>query len=82
MASPDDLIPLPFVLAEMRDAGLPGIDKDALTQKRYGHVYGLVANGAIRAERTGRTLNVRRKQLPDVAAELGVMSPPPNAVAV
>ncbi len=75
MASPDDLIPSSDVLMALRDAGLPGLDKNALAQKRYGHVYRLFADGRIRTERTGRTRNVRRKQLPDVAVELGVMSP-------
>ncbi len=75
MASPDDLIPLSDVLIELRDAGLPGLDEDALSKKRYGHVHRLHADGRIRAERDGRLLKMRRKQLPDVAVELGVMSP-------
>ncbi len=81
MASSDDLIPLSDVLIELRDAGLPGLDEDALSQKRYGHVHRLHADGQIRAERDGRLLKLRRKQLPDVAVKLGVMASPSNAKA-
>lgn len=75
MASSDDLISSTDVLLAIQDAGLPGIDKDALAQKRYGHVYRLFADGKVRFERDGRLLKVRRGQLPDVAAKLGVVSP-------
>jgi hypothetical protein len=81
MASPDDLIPFTNVLMELRDAGLPGIDRNALAERRYGNVHRLYADGRIRAERTGRTLNVRRMQLPDVAVELGVLSLPSSVDA-
>ena len=81
MASPDDLIPLTNVLIELRDAGLPGLDEDALSQKRYGHVHRLHADGQIRAERDGRLLKLRRKQLPDVAVKLGVLHPPSSMEA-
>ena len=81
MASPDDLIITSQILPEIRKADLPGLDTAKLNQRKYKHVYDLIAAGLIPAELDGRLYKLRRRHLPDAAVALGVLSPCSNAKA-
>ena len=77
MASPDDLIITSQILTQIRKADLPGLDRAKLDQRKYKHVYDLIAAGRIPAELDGRLYKVRRRHIPDVAVGLGVMAEAP-----
>lgn len=80
--SPDDLLPLPQLVRELREAAESlGIERAALARLRYRTLYSAVVDGTVRARREGSRWFVRRGDLSQLATDLGLAAAPPAGAA-
>lgn len=71
--SPDDLIPLPQLLRELRNAAdILDLEREALNGVTYDRARGAILDGLMPAEKHGREWKIRRKDLPAVVSVLGL----------
>jgi hypothetical protein len=71
--NPEDLISLAQLPRELREAArLLETEKAALDRVKYKTLYGQVLDGTLPAERVGGRWFIRRKDLQEIAAALGL----------
>lgn len=71
--SPDDAIPLPQLLRELRaSADTLQIERDTLAGLTYDRARSAILDGRLPAEKQGREWIIRRRDLPAVVTVLGL----------